>query len=143
MTSQRNVPWLRAVFYIMLLVSMPGRSAARAQQNEFQVPIVGVGTSAVDPVASVLANRPQRKLYVGTLSRDEKRRGLWVFDLGEDGQPQGLPRKYSDHPDALPADHHSTVVCLLHDVERRKLFLGVRGSHPMQDRKSTRLNSSH
>lgn len=57
-------------------------------------PLVGVGETTTEHVASVVANREQRKLYVGMLSRDVGRAGLWVFDLGDDGQPVGKARKY-------------------------------------------------
>ncbi|MFM2093796.1 MAG: hypothetical protein RIS70_920, partial [Planctomycetota bacterium] len=134
MKSQSNLPSQVAMVCLVWLAGFFVANAAYAQQGEWRIPIVGVGPTTVDPVASVIANRAQRKMYVGTLSRDEKRSGLWVYDLNEQGQPEGTPRKYSDHPDALPADHHSTVVCLLHDVQRRKLFLGVRGSHPTHAR---------
>lgn len=59
---------------------------------------------------------------------------MWVFDLREDGQPTGQPRKYSDHPDELPAGQHSTVVCLLHDATSRKLYFGVQASYPTHTR---------
>jgi hypothetical protein len=120
---------------LMLLAAFGASDVARAAEpGGWTLPLVGVGETATENVASVVANREQRKLYVGVLSLDAGRSGLWVFDLGEDGQPTGKARKYADHPDELPAGHHSTPVCLLHDARNRKLFLGVQGSHPTHAR---------
>lgn len=110
------------------------RAQTKTEEPRWTLPLVGVGDTATEYVASVQANRAHRKLYVGVLSRDAARTGLHVYDLGDDGQPAGKPRRYSDHPDELPADHHSTPVCLLLDVPHHKLFLGVQGSHPTHSR---------
>ncbi|MDB5339310.1 MAG: hypothetical protein JWN70_4929 [Planctomycetaceae bacterium] len=105
-----------------------------AEEPPLVLPVVGIGESATEHIASVYANPRQHKLYVGVLSRDATRTGLHVYDLGTDGQPVGKPRKYSDHPDELPAGHHSTVVCLLHDARQQRLYFGVQGSHPTHAR---------
>ena len=121
-----------------LIVAVSGlmslHEGARADEAPLVLPVVGVGESATERIGAVQANPRQRKLYVGTLSRDAARTGLHVFDLGSDGQPVGKPRKYSDHPDELPAGHHSTIVCLLHDARHKALYCGVQGSHPTHAR---------
>ncbi len=127
----KSFVWMSA---LLLAVFGASDSARAADPGSWTLPLVGVGETATEHVASVVASWEQRKLYVGVLSRDAGRSGLWVFDLGEDGQPVGKARKYSDHPDELPAGHHSTPVCLLHEGRHRKLFLGVQGSHPTHAR---------
>ncbi|MBM4002479.1 MAG: hypothetical protein FJ295_04215 [Planctomycetes bacterium] len=127
----RRQPSFAAIFLAIWLLF---EARTCGQEAALTVPLVGVDETAVDHIASAVANPAQRKLYVGTLSRDAARTGLWVFDLREDGQPTGQPRKYSDHPDELPAGQHSTVVCLLHDATSRKLYFGVQASYPTHTR---------
>ncbi|MDB5388499.1 MAG: hypothetical protein JWM11_4145 [Planctomycetaceae bacterium] len=119
---------------IVLATFLLPESIRSEEPAKLALPIVGLGDTASEHIASIVANRPQRKLYVGVLSRDAARTGLQVFDLRDDGQFVGKPRLYSDHPDELPAGHHSTPVCLLHDARHQKLFLGVHGSHPTHAR---------
>ena len=72
MKSQRTFSLQAARVCFASLALIFAANAADAQQVDWQIPMVGVGQASVDPVASVMANRAQRKLYVGTLSRDEQ-----------------------------------------------------------------------
>jgi hypothetical protein len=105
-----------------------------AQTTRLEVPVVGHGVTADTQPISLCSAPEFRKLYVGGLSRDQRRTGLRVYDLDDAKQPIGEPRVYSDHPDPLPPGHHSQVACLLLDAPRRKLYLGVRGSQPNHER---------
>ena len=140
----------RVLMCVALLSSSAALAVEPLPKREWSLPMIGAGEFSAEHVASICANRAQKKLYVGVLSRDAARTGLWVYDLDEKGQPTHLltrsvsegvrpdsiaqPRKYSDHPDPLPVGQHSTPVCLLLDAANRKLFLGVHGSHPTHAR---------
>lgn len=104
------------------------------QAAKARIPVVGLGETQLEYLGAIQCNPRQKKLYVGVLVRDAARRGLLVYDLGVDGQPLGHPRRYSQHPDELPSGHHSSIVCFCLDEQHPKLFFGVHGSHPTQQK---------
>jgi hypothetical protein len=54
---------------LLLLAAFGASDVARAAEpGGWTLPLVGVGETATEHVASVVANREQRKLYVGVLS---------------------------------------------------------------------------
>lgn len=119
-----------------LLVCLGAGTAACGAEDPgaLDVVVLGLDATPLEHVGAVQANPVDRKVYVGALVRDERRTGLFVYDLGPDGKVVGEPRRYSNHPDPLPAGHHSTIGCFHLDRARRKLTWGVHGSHPTHQR---------
>ncbi|MFO0872027.1 MAG: hypothetical protein U0935_24130 [Pirellulales bacterium] len=123
-----------AILYLACLILLIVAPGIRGQELPSPVPVVERGALRAEKISALAADSRRRKLYVGTLSRDPARSGLQVWELSASGQPAGPVRRFSDHPDPLPAGHHSTISCMLLDERHRKLFLGVQGSHPTHSR---------
>ncbi|MCH2126366.1 MAG: hypothetical protein MK165_16370 [Pirellulaceae bacterium] len=66
--------------------------AARAPAEDFPNWALPMA-QATETIGSIVANKNQRKFYVGMLSRNAAHNGLSVFDLGDSGRPVGKSRK--------------------------------------------------
>lgn len=91
--------------------------------------LLNLETLAVRQISTVAIHPEGNRCYLGVLAGGgHQRENLAVVDLSDSGSPVSEPRWYADSTEALLMGHIATVVSILPDPARSKLYLATTGS---------------